>query len=238
MPVQVIMGAVKFTERDVDLILKVLPAGIPPRKLQLLPRILRDWADNDLATNLDSETPGTRRARIKRLDALAHSALRLLDALDAANRSDDDFCVIREMAMAKQGRMTQQNRNQLQARLDEERAFLAELSSAAKAASATWKQGKGHPRNIKALLVILDIAGLFRWLTGKTATRQVSRDDDTPTGPFWDFAAALWPIIFGKGDDGLQAAIKNLASAQRKGSRSAVLANIDLRHPAWRVFEE
>src|ERR1700719_529922 len=140
MPVQFIMGAVKFTERDVDLILKVLPAGIPRRKLQLLPRILRDWADNDLATNLDSETSGTRRARFKRLDALAHSASRLLDALDAANQSDDDFCVIREMAMAKQGRLTQQNRNQLQARLDEERAFLAELSSAAKAASATWKQ--------------------------------------------------------------------------------------------------
>ncbi len=233
------MGAVEFTERKVNLILKSLPVGVSPGKLALLPRILQDWADNDLPMILNSETAETHRARIKRLDALARRASDLHDALDAINQSDDGFLVIREMAMAKSGRLTQQNRDQLETRLDEERAFLEELSSAAKAASKVWKKGKGHPRNIKAALVICDIAALFRWLTGKRAARQVSRADSAPTGPFWDFAAALWPVIFGKGDDGLQAAMKNLDNAQRNkltGTRSLVLNNIAMRHPTWRVF--
>jgi len=224
-----------------NLILKSLPVEIPLRKLQLLPRILRDWAANDLAEILDTENSETHRARIKRLHALAHCASGLLDALGVINKSDDDFWVIHEMAKAKSGRLIPQNRNQLKKRLDEERAFLEELSSASKAALAIWKKGKGHPRNIKTSLVIRDIAALFHWLTGNRATRQVSRDDGSPTGPFWDFAAALWPIIFGEGDDGLQAAMKNLEKARRnklKGTLSPVLANIAMRHPTWRVFEE
>ncbi|MFY9958399.1 hypothetical protein, partial [Bradyrhizobium sp.] len=90
-----------------------------------------------------------------------------------------------------------------------------------------------------AFLVIRDIAALFEWMTSYKATRQVSRANGKPTGAFYNFAAALWPVVFGQGDDGLQAAIKKLTSAKKntiKGTTSPILFHIAARNPKWRIF--
>jgi hypothetical protein len=117
---------------------------------------------------------------------------------------------------------------------------LTELTSASKFASAKSKNKKGRPTNFSASLIIRDLAAIFEWVTGERASRRVDRIDAKPEGPFWDFAAAIWPVIFGADLHGLEAAIKKLMAARHKkltGTRSPVLDNMELNHPSWRIFD-
>jgi hypothetical protein len=118
-------------------------------------------------------------------------------------------------------------------RIADERKFLSALTVAA---ASTWKAGQKRPATVIAYLIVKDIAAIFEWCTGLEATRQVDRISHEETGPFYPFAAAIWPVIFGKGDDGLPAAIKNFAKHRDREGR-ALIANIALRNPTWKLFE-
>ena len=101
-----------------------------------------------------------------------------------------------------------------------------------------WKFTRGQPRNVPAYLVLQDAAEIFEWLTRIKATREVSRDNGTETGPFFQFASILWPTIFGNGVAGLPAAIKNWAKWRSAyNEQSALIANLARRHPTWGIFE-
>jgi hypothetical protein len=233
------MRSVFFTHRDIGLIKKALPADISPRKLQLLPRILKYWAHSDLPEHLAEEQASTITGRVTRIGAVARSASELFDALDALKRGNEEVLVITQILKAKAGIADARALQASKKRFEEERAFLTELKSGAAASAKHWKRGQGQPQNVVASLVIRDIAAFFEWLTGHKATRQVSRANGRPTGAFYDFAAALWPTVFGQGDDGLQAAIKKLSAAKKnkvKGTTSPVLFNIAARNPKWRIF--
>jgi hypothetical protein len=97
-----------------------------------------------------------------------------------------------------------------------------------------WKLGQGQPRNVKAYLVLQDAAAIYEWATGTTATREVDRETGSEVSPFFKFASILWPMIFGNGEAGLKAAIKNWAAWRKKhDERSALIVNIALRHREW-----
>jgi hypothetical protein len=101
-----------------------------------------------------------------------------------------------------------------------------------------WKPKRGRSRNLPAYLVLQDVAAIFEWLTSIKATREVSRDNGTEIGPFFNFASILWPTIFGNGVAGLPAAIKNWAkwrSAYKE--QSPIIVNLALRNPAWGILE-
>jgi hypothetical protein len=121
-------------------------------------------------------------------------------------------------------------------RLDEENDFLAKLSAIAP--REMLKVRKGQPRNYRAYLFLQDAAAIFEWVTyTKKATREVSRDDGTEIGPFFQFASTLWVAVFGRAA-GLPAAMKIWASGRKRyGEQSPVMANIALRHPTWGIFE-
>jgi hypothetical protein len=113
-----------------------------------------------------------------------------------------------------------------------------------KARSGWRHNGPGQPRALLADAVVFDLAALFEWVTGSTATRRTQgRDTDPsdygrPYGPFHTFASAVWPLIFGS-SRGLLAADKRQAKAHRQSSaRSQVIATIAARHPEWRLFDE
>lgn len=95
-------------------------------------------------------------------------------------------------------------------------------------------------RNYAAYFVLSDIAGIFEWATGQKATRQVDREGKggkQDFGTFWEFAKAIWPLVFRNGTHGLSAAMKNWAHARiHFGEQSAVIRNIQLRHPTWGLF--
>jgi hypothetical protein len=120
-------------------------------------------------------------------------------------------------------------------RIKEEFGFLDKL---AEGATRTWNYGRGQPRNITAYFVVQDAAAIFEWLTNTEATRVADRDSGAEIGPFQEFLAAIWPVVFREGDDGLPAAMRNWASLSKKhGEKSAVMANMAMRHPTWGIFE-
>jgi hypothetical protein len=120
--------------------------------------------------------------------------------------------------------------------LNEETDFLSKLSAIAP--EKLWKSGPGQPRNLRAHLVLQDAAAIFEWLTGMKAARGVDRIGAFETGPFFRFASTLWPEVFGNGVVGLPAAMKNWAQYRSQyNERSALVANIALRHPTWGIFE-
>jgi hypothetical protein len=119
-------------------------------------------------------------------------------------------------------------------RIDEE----VSLAKLAEAASRTWKRGRGRPRNIAAYLVVQDAAAIFEWLTNTEATREVDRVSQAEIGPFWEFLAALWPVVFRNGDNGVLAALKNWACLTKEhGEKSAVIVNIAMRNPTLGILE-
>jgi hypothetical protein len=98
------------------------------------------------------------------------------------------------------------------------------------------KPRRGRPRNILTYLVMMDIAAVFEYLTDTAATRQVDRSTHEETGPFREFAGAIWSIVIGS-DDGLSAALKNWAEGKKRHAEcSPLIVNIAMRHPEWGLF--
>ena len=231
-------AAPKFSTDTIKAIADSLPEPQSKQRQQLLPRILREWARSDLPVTLWMESREVTNKRVKRMEVLRRSAGKLLNALNAIEEHDR-FSIIAQMIIAEGsrprdvGRVEFDNRTR---RLEEEFHFLSIL--AAISPKKYWNIKKGQPRNITAYLVLQDAAEIFEWFSGRRPTREVDRDDGTETGPFFRFASSVWPVVFGKGVAGLPAAMKNWGpTRERYGERSPVIANIDLRHPAWGVFE-
>jgi hypothetical protein len=128
----------------------------------------------------------------------------------------------------------------LKRRLEEERSFLARLAAIAPKGWRTPSKS-GQPRNYTAYLVLQDAAAIFEWFSGKKAARGVNRDDHGTrgeTGPFFRFASVLWRLVFGRGIHGLPSAMKNWAQwRSHYKERSALIANINFRHPTWGIFK-
>jgi len=117
-------------------------------------------------------------------------------------------------------------------RLKQQDDFLKRIEAAIPRLLEEDKQESGHPRNIRAYLVMMDLVKIFEWLTGRKATREVDRDLGKDTGPFWHFAAAVWPHVFGEGRYGLSAAMKNWKNwHSRYGEESSFVRNMAMSHP-------
>jgi hypothetical protein len=232
-----------FTDRDVRLIDKSLPDAVDPRRRKLLGQVLREWSRNDLREHLSRESSAIIRERAKRVKMVGRRARSLLRAIDALDDRDKGAIAVQ---MPRAGvplwpkmsghlkRETSEILGMIQ-RIRDEHAFLAKLASAAPAA---WKRGPGQPRNITAYDVMRDAAAIFEWLTNLKAARVVDRVSGDEVGPFWRFLGAVWPVVFGKGDEGLRAAMKNWARLRSlHHEQSALLANLALKHPTWGIFE-
>jgi hypothetical protein len=228
----------EFSAEFARIVADSLPKTVCSRRLKLLPQILQEWNRTDLQRHLSMEPPAIRRARIKKLEAVKKCARRLLESMEAVDKTGRTTILV-QMIVAEGRRPEDVSRAEVAnriTRLKEERDFLAKLSAIAPRES--WKPRRGQPRNIPAYLVLQDAAAIFEWLTGKKATREVNRDDGTEVGPFFRFASTLWPEVFGKGVAGLPAAMKNWASwRSRYDEQSALLGNMNFRHPSWGVFE-
>jgi hypothetical protein len=230
----------EFTDRDIELIIKSLPGGVDKRRLELLPKILREWAGTDLPLHLSILPIKTKKKRSTRLSSVDGCARRLSQALDAIDRNDERFWIIKEIIVADGQRLSQTKRVKLEDQFQEMKDFLGKLATASAASAKIWKQGRGQPRNVAASFVLMDIVAIYEWLTDKKATRRADRYTFKDSGPFWVFAGAIWPAVFGNGNYGLSAAIKNWDDARKKklkGTHSPLLANIAMRHPEWGLFE-
>src|SRR6476620_5254346 len=75
-------ASLRFDERQIRLILKSLPEGVSSRKLELLPKILKEWSDNDLKRSRFRVDPRVAKGRAMRIKAIAKHAGELSRALD------------------------------------------------------------------------------------------------------------------------------------------------------------
>jgi hypothetical protein len=224
-------------KRCVEALHCVLPKPLCTRRSKLLPKILKEWASTELEEHLSRESRAEIRERIKRLDTVTKLARQLREALDKLDQLDRSSIVLqiirKERGTEEIGRNELIHRTALLMWLSD---YLARVGGVRP--SEIWKPGRGQPPNIAAYLVLQDAAEIFEWLTGVRATREVDRDDKTETGPFFQFASILWPVIFRKGTEGLPAAMKNWAAWRKEyNERSALIVNISARRPRWGLFK-
>ena len=230
--------AFPFSEHAVELIRASLPGGIDQRRLDLLPLILDEWSRTDLRGHLSRESRATVRERYDQLSKIGMRANDLQQALEAIDQRGKSW-IAQEIGREEGTPLFSVSRErvaEMKERLKDEDDFLRKLAAATARLIDELDESLGgrRPRNICAYLVIVDLAAIFEWLTGRKATREVDRDLGKDTGPFWDFAAAVWPHVFGKGRYGLSAAMKNWEKEKKKRHRryggSPFIRNMAKRH--------
>jgi hypothetical protein len=229
---------VTFTDKDVEQIAKALNVDTNPDRLSLFPLVLREWAQVDLMEYDSVEAlGGSIPLENARYGRVASSVKELIDAIDAVIAAGDLVLIAREMAPPEDPVPTHEQHWRFSQKLMEHRDFLNRLKAAVERLKNRLKKGPGRPRNIVAYFVLQDIGTLFSWLTGLQPSREVDRASGKEKGAFYDFAAAIWPPVFASGLDGLPAAMKNWDIGYRRyGERSALLANVQLRHPTRRLL--
>jgi hypothetical protein len=230
------MGSVSDWYPLSDELRRVLPEPACLQRCALLPLILDDWFRSDLPDHLSRESRSIKGDQINKLEVVRECARRLQEALKAIG--DNGRTALLAQMMSGSGPLDKgrSESKAIAAWLEQESDFLEKV--VAIDPREFWKPKRGRPRNLPAYSVLQDAAALFEWLSGIRATREVSRDDGTETGPFFHFASILWPTIFGNGVLGLPAAMKNWAELRKAhGEQSALIINMRFRHPEWGLFE-
>jgi hypothetical protein len=225
----------EFTVQTVDEIIQTLPKPLNERRRQLLPQVLQEWRRKNLISSLPSNED--IQNRFKKQDAIKTCAQQLLDAIQALDEVDR-ASTIQLVARAEgrsEGNVSRSEYAGQEARLREGCLFLQGLSSISP--EEHWKTRSGQPRNYAAYLILQDAAVIFEWYTAAKPARGTTKGKES--GPFFRFASVLWPIIFGSGTSGLPAAMKNWALWRKQHQeRSALIANIDIQHPTWGLYED
>ena len=229
-----------FDERAVEQIRASLPKGIDQRRLDLLPRVLNEWSRTDLREHLSRESRATVRERYDQLSKIGTRANDLRQALEAIDQRGKSW-IAQEIGREEGTPLFSVSRErvaEMKERLKDEDDFLRKLATAtARLIDELDESLSGRrPRNIRAYLVMLDLAAIFELLTDRKAARGIDRTYHTETGPFWRFAESVWQVVFGT-TRGLKAAMKNWAEARKLyHEHSSFLLNLPLRRPGWGIF--
>jgi hypothetical protein len=224
--------AIEFTERDIRLVLCSLPATCDARRRELMPRILKKWVATEVREYFDREARSVVNRRVSTLESVARTCNRLADLLDSLD-DRGRAALTAELAALPVG----DDYEKVAQKVRKEPDRLRRRAVAAMNAARVRKRRRGQPRNTPAYLILQDLAAVFEWLTGTAPTRRVDRTEGVDAGPFSEFAAAVWPVVFGS-DDGLSNQMKSWAAGRSKyNESSALIANLALRHPEWGLFE-
>ena len=241
----------EFRDRDIRLIGASLPNTAIKWRVALLPKILGEWRKTDLLEHLTQVSRSEVKKRNKKLSAVSKRAASLEEALAAlgdADRFSVSHAMAKESSASEDAGILTEKSWAFDSQIHEQLSFLRALSFGA--SQSIPKPGRGNPRNLPAYLVIRDIAAIFNYMSGQVAARSVGltdagddglREKDGEAryygekGAFMKFASSIWPVVFGRADDGLGAALKNWSPLRNK-EESALISNIHMRHPEWRVF--
>jgi hypothetical protein len=228
-----------LTTKQLEAIKRALPDDANPHRLTLLPDILTEWAQHDLQEYASSrETRESIRQTSKRYQDLITAATKLSSAMDVAIESSEHILIALKLGEFDGTVPTRDCQAHYTDKILAHREFLRGLIAASSSISKRSQSGPGRPPNNIAYVALLDISAIFEWITLRKATRRVDPIRGVETGPFYLFASTIWPIIFSNTKEGLPAAMKNWASAKLKyRESSAIIANMNLRHPLWRVFD-
>jgi len=224
---------IEFSDREISLVVSSLPDTADPRRCELLPQILRDWGQLIPYRLIDLEPralQAERRRRFKKIEKAANRLLQMIEGLELRERWEVETLLSRLEGKTSVFEFSFWDEH----RVNASRKTILTLIAAIQ---GIWVPNKGHPIRHNARLIMFDLAYFYEYFTSSRAERVVDRSSGQETGPFYKFAAALWPVIFESGDDGLPAAVKNWASARKGFDEShSVVSIIAARHPEWGVF--
>src|SRR5262245_41739308 len=217
----------QFDERAVERIRASLPKRIDQRRLKLLSLVLDEWIRTELREHLSRESRATSRKRYAQLSKFKRCANSLQQVLEATDQRGMSW-IAQEMAREDGNELfsvSHEKLTEMKKRLKDEGGKLA--AATARVIDELDESLSGRrPRNIRAYLVMLDLAAIFEWLTDRKAARGVNRTYHTESGPFWRFAESVWLVAFGS-IRGLKAAMKNWAEARKLyRERSMLLYNM------------
>src|SRR5262249_38218005 len=148
-------------QRVAEALERTWPKALPRQRCELLLRILQEWGRTDLRQHLSRESRAILRKRISRQEKVAASARQLSDWLKKIDKRDQT-AILLQMVSAEGRRRDDVSRTEFsdrQARLREEANYLAKLGAIKP--KGFWRVPRGRPRNIAALLVLLDAAAIF-----------------------------------------------------------------------------
>jgi hypothetical protein len=200
-----------FSEATVRLIVKSLPDGVNAERLKLLPQVLREWSAHYLPYLLYRPDPKVVNEQAKCLEQIGKLTGDLLNKLNALDTANGTSLLISQLSQDSK-LSPRPRRAAFDDLFTQHGEFLASINLAALRMAQKCRSEKDQRRNIPAYLVLVDIAGIFEWLTDTKAVRRTEYGQDQ----FGEFARAVWPVVFEKGDDGLPAALKNWASYRKK----------------------
>jgi hypothetical protein len=234
-----------FTEDQISGLAAALPDYTDPRRRAALPLVLGEWGCTELEEHLTRSTPIRIRVERKQMEAAAAHARQLVKALSALGPNELYVIAAHLAAPGLPEPLYAPRPEVLTARhgLDDLQARLEALAAAAEATAASWTPLPRRHSTLVRYLVLQDLAAIFEWATGQRAGRRIKTDiaeEDAgrPYGPFWNFAAAAWPMIFGS-TRGLGNSVKEWASARRRYREiSPIIYNLHFAHPEWRLLEE
>jgi hypothetical protein len=211
------------TDREMDLILRSLPAATSDEAKQQLAVRLRYWLQHvhpEVVWNAWRPTPKQCR-QAKAAAEILHRASRVLSEFDPAMREMIGSGPWTRPVCADDLRPgSAAFRDDARHRFDRTMQTIRDVCHDAQAV-ASAKYCVGRPPNVVARATIVTLAELFEQATGMLASRRVTRDPDDgqyDTGPFYEFAAAVWPVAFGQGDTGLSTAIRYWSRSGRSNA--------------------
>jgi hypothetical protein len=208
----------QFTEREIGLILKSFPAGTDPERLQKLAEHLPAWAKGELPILFrlpGRELTGEPRTQVLGVLRSAADLWKRLAALDPAARQAIFSALVprpEERELRGFWWAKDETHSAGEALFDE---VIDRLDKLIRALDRVPKhEGPGRRTNIMPLILIEHLAEMFEYVTGLKPARAIDRapDEYAPyeTGSFYDFLAAVWPVIFDS-DAGLSSAFKKWA---------------------------
>ena len=219
-----------ITSDQAKSILNALPDQTIDTRIKILPEVLQRWYQTELIEHLGFE-PSSEDVKLldnaKRFITSAEDIISLITNPDGEKLRD----IINSKGWEAAGIIapTRKDLAASEARLDDLIKALADIKTALYEYASKHKRIRGRPRNCVNLLILLDIAELYGWVTNFEPTRQYDSTRSTETGHFYKFASAIWQIIFGN-KNGLQSTIKLWAEKKKvdKDFRSALIYNMGL----------
>jgi hypothetical protein len=234
-----------FTLEQIERLMRALPGCSDERKRQLVPMILAEWGRIDIENYLSQPRPHELQKERKLLEKLALRANELAHAMSSL-KPGLRIAIAHNLSKGKVGPETPflawyDHIQEIDSRLAEMPARLNRLSAAATGTAVGWGSPRLRHDSAIRYLILKDLAGIFEFATEQWAGRRIRSDAYVDAGQnygaFWDFVSAVWPMIFGS-TKGLSYAVRFWADARAKhGERSAVIANMNFRHPEWRILE-
>ena len=168
----------QFDERAVEQIRASLPTSIDQRRLDLLPRVLNEWSRADLREHLSRDTRAASRKRFAQLTNVGKCATHLRQAFEALDQRGWVW-IAQEIGREEESplfSMSREGLSEMKERLKQQDDLLKKIEAAIPRLLEEDKRELGHPRNICAYLVMMDLVAIFEWLTGRKATREADRD--------------------------------------------------------------